>query len=223
LACAPAVRAQTPAAVPEATLARALSLVSEAAATQAPPGARIQALPGTLDARLKLAPCTRVEPYLPAGVPAWGRTRVGLQCAEGPTRWKISLPVTVQVWAPAVVPGVTLPAGARLEPAQLVLAETDWSAGTSPPFADIANLAGRTLARAVAAGQALRPADLHARQWFGAGAPVRVVAGGSGFAVSAEGVALAPGVEGQLVRVRIGEDRIVVGRPVGERVVEVGS
>ena len=86
LACALALAASAPAwgqappALPPAALLRALALVGDAAAVLAPKGARVQALPGALDPRLNLAPCTRVEPYLPAGVPPWGRTRVGLRC-----------------------------------------------------------------------------------------------------------------------------------------------
>ena len=33
---------------------------------------------GSLDPRLKLAPCNQVEPHLPAGTRLWGRSRIGL-------------------------------------------------------------------------------------------------------------------------------------------------
>jgi len=55
---------------------------------------------GQLDSRLRLAPCQRVEPFLPEGTRLWGRTRVGLRCAEGPTRWTVFLPITVKAWGP---------------------------------------------------------------------------------------------------------------------------
>ena len=48
-----------------------------------------------------------------------------------------------------------------------------------------------------------------------------VVAVGAGFAISAEGQALSPGLEGQSTRVRLEAGRIVVGMPVGERRIEV--
>ena len=187
----------------------------------APPGARLQVLLGTLDPRLNLAPCAKAEPYVPTGVPAWGRTRVGLRCTDGRTRWNVLLPLTVQVWAPAVVATGALPAGTRLTEAQVALAEQDWSAGPQAPWAQVQPLVGRTLARAVAAGQALRDIDLQARQWFGVGETVRVVTVGGGFSVTAEGRALGAGVEGRPVRILMGEDRVVVGRPVGEHRVEV--
>lgn len=202
------------------TLERAVVLATEAAAALAPPGARVLVQPGPLDPRLTLAPCSRVEPYLTKGVPAWGRTRVGLRCNEGAVRWNVFLPLAVQVWAPALVSTTTLPPGARLAEAQLVLADTDWAATPQPPFADARALAGRTLARPVAAGQPLRPADLQPRQWFAIGDRVTVEASGDGFSVSAEGRALSPGLEGQPARVRVGDEgstsRVVVGRPVAE-------
>ena len=200
---------------------QALELATGAAAALAPPDARVQALAGTLDPRLKLAPCTQVQPYLPAGSPAWGRTRIGLRCTQGATAWNVYLPVTVQVLAPAVVATAALPAGARLAPVQLGTAEIDWAAAPAPPFTDTQALAGRELARPVAAGQALRPSDLQPRLWFELGDTVRISARGAGFAITSEGRALTPGREGTPARVRTDSGRIVVGRPVGERHVEL--
>jgi len=202
-------------------LAQAAALLQQAAQTSAPRGARILALPGVLDARLKLAPCTQVQPFLPAGVAAWGKSRVGLRCVQGPVAWQVFLPVTVQVWAPAVVAQAPLPAGARLEGSQLALAVVDWAAAPAPPQAEVAALDGRVLVRPVAAGQALRASDLRTRQWFASGDTVQFVAQGRGFAVSAEGQAMSAGLEGQPVRVRMESGRVVVGLPVGQRRVEL--
>jgi flagellar basal body P-ring formation protein FlgA len=210
------------AAVPQASITQALALVSEAAAALAPAGARVKALPGTLDSRLRLAPCARTGAFLVPGAAASGRTRVGLRCEQGPARWTVYLPVTVQVWAPALVPTAAMAVGARLEAEQLKMAEVDWAAAPQPPFADTAALAGRVLARGVPAGQALRTPDLQARLWFAAGDPVRVVTNGPGFAISTDGQAVSAGIEGQRVRVRIGENRVVEGRAVAHRLVEVG-
>jgi flagella basal body P-ring formation protein FlgA len=217
---APPAAARSP--LDPATVAQALALATQAAQALAPHGARVLASAGALDPRLQLAPCARVEPYLAAGVPAWGHSRVGLRCLQGTAAWKVMLPVAVQVWAPAVVGTVSLPAGARLEESQLMLADVDWAAAPTPPFANAQSLAGRVLARPLAAGQPLRTADLQPHQWFAAGETVRVVASGAGFTIDAEGQALTPGFEGQLARVRTEGGRILVGVPVGERRLEVG-
>lgn len=203
------------------TVAQALALATQAAQVLAPVGARVLASAGRLDPRLALAPCTQVQAVLVAGVPAWGHSRVGLRCVQGPVAWKVYLPVTVQVLAPAAVSALALPAGTRLEASQLMLAETDWAASSAPPYGRTEALAGRVLARPLAAGQAPRSADLQPRLWFALGETVRVVATGAGFAIDAEGEALTPGFDGLLARVRTESGRVLVGRPVGERRLEV--
>jgi flagella basal body P-ring formation protein FlgA len=207
--------------LPAAARDQAVTLLQQAAAATAPMGARIVVKTGALHARLKLAPCARVEPFLVAGLPAWGATRAGLRCVEGATPWRAFLPVQVQVLAPAWTSKVALPAGALLSADQWELAETDWAAAPSPPFGAGSSIAGRTLARPTAPGQALRESDLVARRWFASGQAVRIVAAGSGYRISAEGQALGPGIEGQPVRVRTEGGRVLTGQPVGDAVVEV--
>jgi flagella basal body P-ring formation protein FlgA len=70
-------------------------------------------------------------------------------------------------------------------------------------------------------GHVLRQADLKARQWFAAGDTVRIVGAGPGFAISSDGLALSPGIEGQPVKVRTEGGRVVVGRATAARQVEV--
>lgn len=186
----------------------------------APPGARIEVEVGALDSRLKLAPCARITPYLPSGTRLWGRARVGLRCDEG-ARWNVFLPVTVKVFAPAWSAARELPAGTVIDASHLALEEVDIAADPGAPIAQPEVAIGRALVRAVHPGQALRQNDLKPRQWFAAGDTVRVLTGGTGFAISAEGQALNPGIEGQLVKVRTEGGRVVSGRPVGERRIEM--
>lgn len=210
-----------PAAIPPAAVANALALATEAASALAPTGARVQAQAGALDARLNLAPCVSVQAYLPAGVPPWGRTRIGLRCTAGAVRWNVFLPVTVAVWGPGLVSSVALPAGARLADSQLVSANVDLAADPSATFHDADALAGRTLARPLAAGQAVRAADLVSRRWFGLGDTVQIEAAGSGFSISTQGQAMSPGIEGQTARIKLDNGRQLTGRVVGERRIEV--
>ena len=135
--------------------------------------------------------------------------------------WQVYLPLTVQVWASAPVTHAALPLGARLDASQLVLAEVDWAANSSPPAATVAELQGRQLARPVSAGQPLRATDLKSRHWFAQGDTVRIVAQSAGFSISTEGQAMSPGIEGQSVRVRTESGRVLVGQPVAERRVEL--
>lgn len=182
---------------------------------------RVEVVVGTLDSRLRLATCARIEPYLPPSTRLWGRARIGLRCLEGAARWNVYVPITVQVWGPALVAAALLPAGSVIGPADLASAEIDLADDASPAATDRASLVGRTLARAVKPGQGIRQADLRTRQWFAAGETVQVRASGPGFSVASEGQALGHGIEGQPVRVRIEGGRTVSAMPVGEHRVEL--
>jgi flagella basal body P-ring formation protein FlgA len=185
------------------------------------PPVRIAVELGQLDPRLQLAPCTQIQPYLPAGTRPLGRTRIGLRCVDGQARWNVFLPVTVKLLAQAVVTTAPLPMGTVLQASHFTLGEVDLAERADPAFTVTTAVLGRTLARPLAAGDTLRRNDLKARQYFQAGDLVRVVAVGNGYAVSAEGQALSHGIEGQPARVRTESGRIITGVPAGNRRVEV--
>ena len=182
---------------------------------------RIEVLAGKLDPRLRLAPCARVDFFLPAGQRAWGTTRVGIRCLEGPTKWSVYLPLTVKVWAPAVQSATALPSGIVLGAEHLTMGLSDWALADQTPASEIAQLTGRQLARPVAAGETLREADLRRRQWFSAGEPVTIVAVGKGFSATSIGIALTPGVEGQTAKVRTEDGRTLAGIPKANRRIEI--
>ncbi len=199
------------------------------AAVQALPGARVELEVGALDPRLQLAPCQQVQAYLPANARAWGRTRVGLRCLvgdktgnkTGEKAWNVYLPVTVKVFAPALVLKQALPAGTVLNESHLQLATVDWAAANEPPINHFDALRGRSLSLALAAGTAVRGSDLKTRLWFAAGDKVQVVARGPGFSVSATAQALAAGLEGTRVRVRTEGGQVLTGLAAGQARVEV--
>jgi flagellar basal body P-ring formation protein FlgA len=184
-------------------------------------GRRVEIEVGTLDPRLRLAPCDQIEPYLPANARLWGRSRIGIRCLAGPTRWNVFLPVTVKVFAPALVATRALPAGTTLAEGDLAQAEVDLAEETSNALFQPALAIGRTIDRPLPAGRSLRQSHLKPRQWFAAGEVVQVVAQGPGFRVAGEGQALTPGTEGLPVRIRTESGRILTAQAVGERRVEV--
>ncbi len=172
---------------------------------------RMEVNVGTLDTRLKLAPCVRVEPYLPVGTRLWGRTRIGLRCLEGPTRWNVSLPITVRALGPAWVVKGNLAAGSVLAGPDAMQAEVDWADEFSPVIADPSHWVGQVTARPLVAGQALRQGMIRPAQVFPVGSQVRVLAVGPGFQIATDGQALTPGVVGQQVRVRMDGGKAVSG------------
>ncbi|HEY1129544.1 MAG TPA: flagellar basal body P-ring formation chaperone FlgA [Roseateles sp.] len=219
LFAAGAPRAQT--VLDPALVERVRVLAETAASATAPPNTRVAVEIGALDPRLRLAPCRQVQPYLPPGMAVWGRSRIGLRCTDGTARWNVTLPVRVAVFGRAVVASGPLPAGVSLSQDQLALADIDIAADPGAVFTDPALLIGRTLARPLAAAEAVRAPALKSRQWFAAGETVQVLAVGPGFAVAAEAQAMSAGLEGQEVRVRFESGRVASGRAVAERRVEL--
>lgn len=182
---------------------------------------RMEVSVGSLDTRLRLAPCARVEPHVPAGTRLWGRTRLGLRCVDGHARWNVFLPITIKAYGPAWVLRDNVLPGQVLTEADAVQAEADWAADNSPMLADPSQWVGLAASRALVGGQPLRQSMVRAPQLFAAGALVRVVASGPGFQIAAAGQALTPGLLGQSVRIRMEGGRIASGTVLDERTVEL--
>jgi len=184
------------------------------ALTQLPADAsplRMQVSVGQLDPRLNLAPCARVEPYLPPGARLWGRTRLGLRCLEGQTRWNVFLPITVQAFGPTWVLTGNVATGATLTEQDAMQAEVDWAAEPAAVVTNPQAWVGQVAARTLVAGQALRQNMMRAPYLFKAGAAVHVKAQGPGYAVTSSGQALVAGSAGQSVRIRMANGKIIAG------------
>lgn len=182
---------------------------------------RMQVMVGELDSRLRLAPCARVEPYIPVGTHLWGKTRLGLRCLEGSTRWNVFLPVTIKAYGAAwVIKGNVAP-GAVLAEDDAIEAEVDWAEETSPIVANPVQWVGQVASRALTTGQAVRQGMIKPAQVFQAGAQVRVVAQGTGFQITSDGQALSAGVVGQPARVRMDSGRVMTGVVLDNRTVKL--
>lgn len=166
---------------------------------------------GQLDTRLRLAPCQRVEPFLPPNTRLWGRSRIGLRCVQGSTPWQVFLPITVKAWGPAWTVRQTLTAGTVLTRDMAEQTEVDWAEGVSPVLPTEEQWVGNETVRAILPGQVLRQNMVRSPQLFSAGTQVKVVANGSGFALNANGEAVGHGYLGQSVRVRMASGRVIVG------------
>jgi flagella basal body P-ring formation protein FlgA len=182
---------------------------------------RVEVKVGNLDSRLRLAPCGNVEPYLPPGSRLWGRTRIGLRCVDGVSRWNVSLPVTVNAFGTAWVIKGTVQPGAVLVQDDVVEAEVNWAEESSPVIRDRSLWVGQTATRLLTSGQTLRQGMAKPAQVFQAGAQVRVVAQGQGFQISSDAQALSAGVVGQVARVRMENGRVSSGTVLDIRTVKI--
>ncbi len=172
---------------------------------------RPEVVMGQLDSRLRLAPCGAIEPYLPPGTRLWGRSKVGLRCVDGISRWNVFVPVTVKAWGPAWVMKSNVPAGETLSADHAEQTEVDWAAHPSPVLATTQRWIGHQAAYPLQAGQPLRENMVRAPQAFEAGAQVKVSSGGAGFSISVVGQAVAAARVGEPARVRLPNGRVVTG------------
>jgi flagella basal body P-ring formation protein FlgA len=204
--------------------AMALQWARNAVATsQAEPTTRLryELSVGTLDSRLKLAPCGNVELYVPPGSRLWGHGRVGVRCVDGMGKWNVSVPVNVKAFGNAWVVRGQVQAGNPVTQADVVQVEVDWAEDTNPVLAEASSWLGQTATRTMSTGQVLRVGLVRPTQVFQAGTQVRVVAEGPGFQVSSDAQALSAGVVGQTARVRMDNGRVASGTVLDAHTVKI--
>ncbi len=179
--------------------------------------AQAAALPGTAsvrvaapDNRLQLAHCDAPQAYLASGAKTLGKTTVGVRCSA-PVSWNVYLPATVAVAVSYVASAAPLAQGQRLSGADLVLKQGDLATLPAGVLTDAAQAQGRALQIPVAAGMPLSRTMLRSVPVVQAGQPVRLVAQGPGFSVTAEARALGGGGEGDLVQARAPNGQVVGG------------
>lgn len=211
LPCAWSAQAFEPAALEKMAHDFLTPAVSKALPQDGTSPLRAEVVMGSLDARLKLAPCNRVEAHLPNGSRLWGRSRIGLRCVDGPSRWNVFVPVTVKAWGPAWVLKRAVAAGDTLAQEDAEIAEIDWAEHRSSVLALPERWVGQLAAFPLTAGQALRENMVRAQQAFAAGSQVRVRGEGGGFSISATGRALTAGLVGETARVKLPGGRVVSG------------
>ncbi|MDO4970115.1 MAG: flagellar biosynthesis protein FlgA, partial [Comamonadaceae bacterium] len=117
---------------------------------------RMEVQVGKLDPRLNLAPCLRMEPYLPSGSKLWGRTRIGVRCVEGDRPWNVFVPVTVKAFGPAWVLTQNVNMGEPLTMNHAMQSEVDWAESPHAIIALPDDWVGKTAVRNLTAGMALR-------------------------------------------------------------------
>ena len=216
-ALAPAALAQN---APDESIRQFVQREAAATAAHLGDGVRIEVSVGSLPSGMQLAPCARIEPFVPAGARLWGRARVGMRCMEG-ANWSVLVPVTVRVFGPALVADRPLPAMRPISPDDLRPAEVEWTREPQGVVTDAAQVEGRVPVRPIGTGQPLPLAALRAPLAVSQGDPVKIVGQGRGFSIQTDGIALAAAQDGQSVRVRTDSGRILTGTARAGRTIEV--
>lgn len=177
------------------------------AATADQPGeARIEI--GRLPQDTRYAACRKWEPFLPAGARVWGRLSLGMRCAEG-MRASFYIPTQVRVFGAYLVAARTISIGQSVQAEDLQITEGERSQQAADLLLEPAQALGYTARTTIPAGRPLQAAHLRLPPLIEAGEQVKLIANGSGFAVTNSGQALSSAIQGQRLRVRLASGRVV--------------
>ncbi|SDV46611.1 flagellar basal body P-ring formation chaperone FlgA [Chitinasiproducens palmae] len=158
-----------------------------------------------------LAACASLEPFLPPGGRLWGRATIGVRCL-GPRPWTVYLQARVSVTGTYYVAARNIEPGETLSAADLTPRDGDLTLLPVSVLTDPAQAIGGVASNRINAGLPVRGDLVRAALAVRAGQPVRLVAEGPGFAITAEGSALGNASAGQPVRVRTESGTVVSGR-----------
>jgi len=187
--------------------------------------AQSKSLPGevhidvtAIDNRLKLAPCDKLQAFLPAGAKLLGKTSIGVRCTEQPG-WSVFLQADIKVTVDLLVANRPIAQGSVLGPADFGLQRGELGRPgllTAPEQA-----IGKILKYSIGAGQVLRQDMLRAPLLIRQGQTVTLRARGNGFVVSQEGQALNNAGKDEIVRIRTATSQVVSARTVADGIAEV--
>ncbi|MDO9204750.1 flagellar basal body P-ring formation chaperone FlgA [Methylotenera sp.] len=176
---------------------------------------------GAIDSNLKLAQCPDVQVFMPTGSKAWGKTSVGVRC-NAPNVWTIYVQATVNVIAQYLVAASPLAQGQVVTSQDIMFQSGDLTQLPAGVFTNQGQAIGRTVNISMNAGTVLRQEMLKIAPVVQQGQTVMLTTKGSGFSVSAEGLAMAKANEGQVVQVKVASGQVVTGIARNGGQVEVG-
>jgi flagella basal body P-ring formation protein FlgA len=164
-------------------------------------GERFAVKAAELDSRLRLPACgAPLDATVPDGARSSPRISVEVRCGSG-DRWKVYVPVQVDVRRAIVVAAKALPRGKVLTADDVILTERD-SAGSGYAWVtSIESAVGRTLRRSVNAGVPLVASALESTVLVRRGQQVTLEARSGPLVVRSGGVAQSDGALGQVISV----------------------
>ncbi|WP_065306484.1 flagellar basal body P-ring formation chaperone FlgA [Janthinobacterium psychrotolerans] len=131
--------------------------------------------------------------------------------------WRQEMLVRASITAKVAVTRGTVTANTPLEPSDVELARRDVTM-VADSIATLDAVAGLSSRRSLRAGEVLRQGQLASPMLVRRGAPVNIVARKEQVSVSMDGVAMDPGAQGEVIRVRNASS----GTVIRARVVEAG-
>jgi flagella basal body P-ring formation protein FlgA len=181
---------------------------------------RVEVTADGLDTSLQLIRCTALHTFLPANARLWGRSLVGVRCAQ-PASWSVQVPVTVQVRAQIVMTARPVGRNQVLSAADLTRREMDHTRLPLGVLLEVQEAVGRRTLTALPAGSPLRPDMIKSPLAVMQGQIVQLVYKGEGFRVNGEGRSLSDAAVGEQAQVRTQGGKLVRGVVIDKGVVQV--
>lgn len=173
-----------------------------------------------IDARLKLAPCTQLEPYLTAGNNLWGNTSIGVRCLA-PSPWSLYVPVLIRVTDDVLVTVKPIPSNHAIMADDIQLQQREITRFAGSALTSTNQALGKNVVAPLASGTILRAEMLRAARIIRHGQSVQLVAQGNGFTITSEGQAMGNATLGEVVSVKTRSGQLLKGIARGDGVVEV--
>lgn len=189
-------------------LQRAAEAFARTHAQTLPGRAEIEALP--LDPHTRLARCESLQTVLAPGERLWGDTNVVVRCVR-PRAWSVFVPVSVKVFAEAVVTAHPIARGQVLTAADLSQRDQELTKWPTGPIVDPEEAIGKAAVAPLPAGTALHADMLRAPYAVAEGQRVRVIFQGEGFRATSAGRSLGNAAVGEPVLVRTASGKVVKG------------
>jgi flagellar basal body P-ring formation protein FlgA len=181
---------------------------------------RVEVSATAVDRGTRLPRCEKLQPFLPSNAPLWGSANVGMRCLQ-PHAWSLFVPVTVRVFADAVVTARSVGRHQLLAEADLASRTVELTQEPLGLITEPSAALGRITRAALPAGATLRPDMLRAPFAVSQGQQVRIVFHGESFRVTSEGRSLSSAAVGEPAQVRTASGKVVKGTVQGPGVVEV--
>ena len=169
--------------------------------------------------RPKWPECQDPKVQLSSGPKPVGRMFVGLRC-ETP-RWVGSIQLTVNAKKRYLAAARPLSLGSVISEQDLALLEGDWASLPEDVLTEADQAVGRTVSRALVAGQAIGLNFLRQTAVIRSGERVRVQMVGANFTVGGEAVSAQQGSIGESIRVKMANGQVVTAVVVRAGVVEI--
>ncbi|WP_231758135.1 flagellar basal body P-ring formation chaperone FlgA [Microbulbifer elongatus] len=164
--------------------------------------------------------CHALSAFLPENSTVqWGRMTVGIRCLNAPhTRY---LQALIRAFGHYWVPRENLPAGTELTAAMLKRVEGELSALPRGALRERSQIIGKIASRPLRSSKVLQRHQLKSRPLVSRRQPVTLVASGQGFHIAREGLAMDEGTQGEKVRVRLHNRKILSGYVTGPSLVDI--